>query len=214
MVDVPRCGAGSLRLSALSPAAWARRDQRLGVARDCYFRAGPAGVSPIRLPKNGWGVRALQHIVEYRIDWSDIKQFVRFTRLASTSFPVIHRAQNRGATAEQDSIEVGDAALLLSASVKEVVQQPRQRSSNGGAGSRQRNGGPLLALQSNFVSRSIRLVPRRHISGMVFGRVLAHAHKAVTGAGVDHRIVLLAQFLPWLLCVPGTVEEMRASLPA
>lgn len=46
-----------------------------GFARNCYFRAGPQGLA-IRLPKNGWF--GWFRIVEYRLEWPEIKQFVHF----------------------------------------------------------------------------------------------------------------------------------------
>jgi hypothetical protein len=46
-------------------------------ARDCYFRAGPAGVA-IRTPKNGWFGR--YWIVEHRFGWSEIEQIVYFVQ--------------------------------------------------------------------------------------------------------------------------------------
>lgn len=43
---------------------------------DCYFRAGPAGIA-IRLPRQGWFGRF--RMVEHRVAWDDVEQFVHFT---------------------------------------------------------------------------------------------------------------------------------------
>jgi hypothetical protein len=94
-----------------------------GLARNCFFMAGPEGIA-LRMPKQGWFGRF--RVVEYDLKWDQIAQFVRY----------IHRAHLIPVGSDlRIELKVGGRVVIARHYFRDSVMEIQQR---------------LLAMQTTF----------------------------------------------------------------